>query len=756
MATAPQAAAAPPAEDSWRDANLRLLLGECERLRLLLRRRVLWLRQRWSKEGTAGYQGLAVSDGRADALLAAGGGDPRDFYRGDRQAAELTAGLARLEADLARERRALHGSGWWPALDALAARLNLSAFDRDLVLLCLAPEIDPAFGELYAYVEDDVTRKFPTFNLAAALFAPGPAERLAARERLTPEAPLERFQVVTVEPGANPSLPRGSWPLKLAPRIVSFLLGAGHAEERLTELGRPLPPAPLSPELERRAAELEAWLKRRTSAGPWPAVSLIGPPGSGKRALAQAMGERFGLTVQRVAWSRLKALGAELSPTLRLLEREALLTQLGLYLEVEPADLGASQSADGALLEQALERLELPLFVGSRERIPGGRSLLAVTLDKPGAAGERGLWIKALGAEGAALTGAVERLVEQFDLGPTGIAQAIRAAREQVSFSVAASEAAFGTGAGTGEGNLTAEGLWRACRDEAGRSLDELAMRIVARHGWEDIVLPPDVLAQLQEVSAQVGQRYRVYEEWGFGAKLERGRGLSALFNGPSGTGKTLAAEILARHLDLDLFRIDLSGVVSKYIGETEKNLRRVFDAAEASGAILFFDEADALFGKRSEVKDSHDRYANIEVNYLLQRMEDYRGLAILATNMKSRLDQAFLRRLRFVVDFPLPDAGDRARIWRAVFPPGVPLDGLDYTALSRLEIPGGNIKNIAVNAAFLASREGGAVASRHIAHAARREYAKIERLPFAAEFAALEAGAIQRLEQPVTTGSAP
>jgi SpoVK/Ycf46/Vps4 family AAA+-type ATPase len=237
------------------------------------------------------------------------------------------------------------------------------------------------------------------------------------------------------------------------------------------------------------------------------------------------------------------------------------------------------------------------------------------------------------------------------------------------------------------------------------------------------------VTAQLREVAAQVAHRQCVYEEWGFGARLSRGRGISALFAGPSGTGKTMAAEVLARDLDLDLFRIDLSGVVSKYIGETEKNLRRVFEVAEAGGAILFFDEADALFGKRSEVKDSHDRYANIEINYLLQRMEDYRGLAILATNMKSHLDAAFLRRLRFIVDIPFPDAEMRRRIWQRAFPAATPTRDLDFVMLARLELAGGNIKNIALNAAFAAAAEGVPVRMSHVRHAARREYQKLERM---------------------------
>ena len=225
--------------------------------------------------------------------------------------------------------------------------------------------------------------------------------------------------------------------------------------------------------------------------------------------------------------------------------------------------------------------------------------------------------------------------------------------------------------------------------------------------GWNDIVVGDDVRRQLRELASQVEHRGRVYEPWGFGTKLGRGRGITALFAGPSGTGKTMAAEILARHLRLDLQRIDLAGVVSKYIGETEKNLRRVFDAAEASGAILFFDEADALFGTRTEVRDSHDRYANLEINYLLQRMEDYAGLAILATNRRSALDGAFVRRLRFIVEFPFPGGGDRRRIWERVFPAVAELDALDFGFLSRLEISGGNIRSIAINAAFLAAADG-------------------------------------------------
>jgi ATPases of the AAA+ class len=270
--------------------------------------------------------------------------------------------------------------------------------------------------------------------------------------------------------------------------------------------------------------------------------------------------------------------------------------------------------------------------------------------------------------------------------------------------------------------------LWEACRAQARPRMEDLAQRIEPSASWEDLVLPEMQSQTLKAVIAHVRQRVKVYEGWGFAKKGGRGLGISALFAGPSGTGKTTAAEVMAQELNLDLYRIDLSSVVSKYIGETEKNLRRVFDAAETGGAILLFDEADALFGKRSDVKDSHDRHANIEVSYLLQRMEAYRGLAILTTNLKGALDSAFLRRIRFVVQFPFPDATQRAEIWRRIFPKEMPLEGVDVNKLAKLSVSGGNIRNIAMNAAFLAADSNEAVTMKHLLNAARSESMKMEK----------------------------
>jgi SpoVK/Ycf46/Vps4 family AAA+-type ATPase len=275
--------------------------------------------------------------------------------------------------------------------------------------------------------------------------------------------------------------------------------------------------------------------------------------------------------------------------------------------------------------------------------------------------------------------------------------------------------------------------LHQFCR-ASGQTISDLAQPIVLRASWNDLVLPESQRRSLQQLAVHARHRITVYHDWGFADKSARGLGIATLFSGESGTGKTMAAEVLANVLGLALYRIDLSAVVSKYIGETEKNLRKLFDAAEDIGAILLFDEADALFGKRSDVKDSHDRYANIEVSYLLQRMEAYRGLAILTTNNKAALDTAFQRRLRFAVHFPFPDAVQREAIWRGVFPANTPLDCLDYKKLARLNVTGGNIRNIALSAAFLAAESGSPVNMSHLLRAAQLEAAKTEKSPSDAE----------------------
>jgi hypothetical protein len=409
---------------------------------------------------------------------------------------------------------------------------------------------------------------------------------------------------------------------------------------------------------------------------------------------------------------------AELDQLMRLWQREAALGDAVLLID------GDDSERSDAMRESAITRLVEtgatgPLFISSRERRgPWQRPVISFDVDKPTSDEQRAIWHALVDETELPMNGQVDRLVNQFDL-PTPII-------------LAAYDGALGRLASQADGqepdaDALAGALWDLCRSQARPQLDDLAQRIEAAASWDDLILPERQIEALREIAVHLRQRSRVYETWGFAAKGKRGQGVTVLFAGPSGTGKTMAAEVLARELQLDLYRIDLSAVVSKYIGETEKNLRRVFDAAEMGGAILLFDEADALFGKRSEVKDSHDRHANIEVSYLLQRMEAYRGLAILTTNLKDALDDAFLRRLRFVIEFPFPSAAERARIWRTVFPAATPTRGLDADKLARLNLAGGNIRNIALNAAFLAAEAGEPVQMQQLLAAARREVAKLE-----------------------------
>ena len=448
-----------------------------------------------------------------------------------------------------------------------------------------------------------------------------------------------------------------------------------------------------------------------------PVVQLLGADAPSKQLVAAHSAGALGLRVYRLSAALLPTQAAELETLARLWQRESLLLPLALYLDAMGSEIDAPQAGLASPVNRLLARLGGVVFLDTRDIWQGlAQSSLPVDVSKPTAAEQRAAWSAALG-EAAGETPAL--LTGQFNLGLSGIQQIAR----QVLSEPATEERPLH------------DRLWDACLASTRPRLDTLAQRLEPKATWDDIVLPAAETGLLRQIAAQVGQRSTVYQSWGFGEKMSRGLGISALFTGDSGTGKTMAAEVIANELRLNLYRIDLSAVVSKYIGETEKNLRRLFDAAEDGGAILFFDEADALFGKRSEVKDSHDRYANIEINYLLQRMEAYRGLAILATNMKSALDPAFMRRLRFVVNFRFPSVAERQEIWRKVFPSQTPTAGLDFDRLARLNLTGGNIQSIALNAAFAAAQAAAKVTAPLVLDAARTELRKLGRVINELEF---------------------
>ncbi len=605
-------------------------------------------------------------------------------------------GAARRGYDTARI--AMRESGEPAAIDQLSNTLGLAPFDEDVLLLALAPGVDAAFQALYGYAHDRVSLGFATPHLVQQLILPAPSDRADARSRLGPDAPLRRFALLAVEEGASDALAA----LHVDERIAGYLLGEGDIDPRVRACLRHVTPGKCPTRhrkaLEKLAVELEAQAR--------PAVLIVGPPRCGRRAAAAMLAAHFGLVLLELETSTLPQDTRGRRARFPLIAREAALARFAIVLDVQSA-LGDEQNAGRLaiqLAEDALEGLDAFLILIAQEQIALRNRPPAMQLVALDAADRAAIWRESPGAENIPDV-AIDAVAEQFTLGPSQIAE------------IAAQQSKPG-----------GRGLWSACREAASCGVATLAERIVPRFGWDDIVLPESVRNDLEALVGQIRHRTRVYRQWGFARRLPRGRGVSALFAGPSGVGKTMAAEVIAHELDLDLYRIDLSGVVSKYIGETEKNLRRVFDAAEAAGAVLFFDEADALFGKRSEVKDSHDRYANIEVSYLLQRMEAYSGLAVLATNLKTHLDDAFLRRLRYVIDIPFPDAALRRGIWGKAIPPQAPTEGIDLDALARLDIAGGNITVIAVNAAFLAAAEDAPIRMEHIARAARSEYHKLDK----------------------------
>lgn len=581
------------------------------------------------------------------------------------------------------------------ALQGLCKTFALTPFERDVLLLCAGVELDSRFASTVAAAQHDSGQTAPTFSLALAAL---PDAHWSA---LTPSRPLRYWRLIEI--GANGGLTRA--PLRIDERILNELVGAPHLDERLAGWVAPAPPAS---ELVASQLALVERITRAWTQEVLPLIQLGGDDAAGKRAVAASACTELGLRLMTLEASALPTDARDLDGLIRLWEREAVLSCSALLLDCE--DFEPSEAARSFAVTHLIQALHSPLFVSSQERPRRpARPALLLDVHKPTASEQRSLWAAALGAHAETLNGALDGLTVQFDLSAPAI------------------QSASADAAANAPGDL-ANGLWNAARAQARPRLEGLAQRIEPVATFDDIVLPPAQLETLHDIARHVRQRHIVYETWGFRAKGARGLGISALFAGASGTGKTMAAEVLANELRLDLQRIDLSQVVSKYIGETEKNLRRVFDAAEEGGAILLFDEADALFGKRSEVKDSHDRYANIEVSYLLQRMEAYRGLAILTTNMKEALDTAFLRRIRFVVHFPFPDAAARAEIWRRIFPDRTPTEPLDYARLARLNIAGGNIRNIALNAAFLAADAGAPVRMSFLLSATKSEYLKLDK----------------------------
>jgi hypothetical protein len=591
----------------------------------------------------------------------------------------------------------LTGPGRWTSLARLCGALRLSAFERDVLLLAAAVQLDATLLAAPGKAEGS-----PSFGLAFGLFC----ERAWAV--VSPASPLHRYRLVTVD--AGDLLVRAA--LRIDDSVLTFLLGASASDGRAVDMVEWVRPPSFLPPTHARLAERMAAI---WSGGDGAARSSLiqvagGDDVTAPRAIAAAACGKLGVRLASLRSPDVPTAANDRAGLARLWEREHAMSDAVLLI-----DLTDETPESGRAATELAEIVDAPVVVATREPVSLRRwNSVRLEATRPPIQEQVELWRHALPLGAACPPGALEGVAAQFRATCTIVEEVASALRGCLEPAAAPGE--------------VGRALHQTCRLASRRRLDNLAARVSSAVSWSDLVVPAHTARILREITAQLRHRALVYERWGFSDAGDRGLGISALFHGDSGTGKTMAAEVIANELSLDLYRVDLSRVVSKFIGETEKNLRRVFDAAEESGAVLLFDEADALFGKRSEVKDSHDRYANVEVSYLLARMETYRGLAILTTNFRQAVDSAFMRRIRFVVQFTFPDALQRAAIWARAFPPRTPLRDLNPSALARLAVTGGSIRNIAIAAAFLAADAGQPVTGAHILQAAATEYAKLNK----------------------------
>lgn len=724
------------------NTSLQHILAELERIDLLVQVQV-W-RARQLNESDAQFQGLVITEQQVDTLLAAPAGLPRwAMETAAISLPDVRAALDQLAADIRMRKAASARFGVSLRLDTLAQQFELSPFDVDALLICLAPELDLRYERLYAYLQDDVTKKRPSVDLVLNLLSPSFAAKLAFRQRFTEAAPLIKHRLLNLfDDPSHPQPPLLSKVLKADERVVRYLLDQDDIDPRLQPYTRRATSQASLEELllpEAMKHRLTGLVHARNETDRELIIYLQGPYGVGKESTAAALCRELGHGLLVVDGEKLlHAGGLAFETAVQLAVREARLHNAALYWAGFDALLDDEHRTWREMLWQALgEGHGLSFLAGNTPWEPSGGqravTFVRVELARPAYAQRVQLWTQFL-------NGSTPRDAE-MDLG--ALATKFRFTAGQIN-DAAATARSLARWRDPDAGQVTLDDLYVACRLQSNRKLGELARKITPNYTWNDIVLPADRMTQLGEMMNQIKYRARVYDDWGFGRKLSLGKGLNVLFAGPSGTGKTMAAEIMANALKLDLYKIDLSMVVSKYIGETEKNLARIFEEAETSNAILFFDEADALFGKRSEVRDSHDRYANIEISYLLQRMEEYDGIAILATNLHKNMDDAFVRRMHFTIEFPFPDAASRRRIWEQIWPAETlrsPDLDLDLVA-RRFELAGGSIRNIALAAAFLAADDSQVVDISHVIRATQREYRKMGRVVAEREFEVKHEGA--------------
>lgn len=710
--------------------NLEHLRDEFRRLDWLLERAIQQFRSRRNSNITTEFQGLHISDEEIDGSIA--DEQPEQSWT------ETQTRVMQLRAEIQQRVAKTQAAGVTLRLPYLQKIFNLSLFETDLLLLILAPELDLRYQKLYAYLQDDVTRKRPSVDLALRLFCYSLEERVNAREAFIRGSSLLDYNLLLLhdDPADRPS-PLLSHSLKLDDRITEFLLGSDRPDPSL------LHPIPLvqiiEPQQQLQDLELPETIERSlqqistldTHSTSWFCL-LLGTEGTGKKACAEAVAKIKKRSLLVLYLTAILQAELPLQTLIKLAFREARLYRSVVYLQNWHQLLADEQKYRPAIrfIEQAITQFHGLVFAGSESswqpNTDAAYRFVQLELPLPDDRMRQTLWQTYLQQS--------RQVSSEIQLGY--LASAFRFSAGQIQQAIAHAETHAQLSQGV-DYTLTLSDLLIGCHMTSNQHLVSFARKITPKRVWQDLVLPKDTLAQLQELCQQVRHRTKVYTDWGFDQRFSLGKGAIALFTGDSGTGKTLSAEIIAKELGLDLYQVDLSQVVSKYIGETEKNLSRVFSEAQTSNAILFFDEADALFGKRSEVKDAHDRYANIEINYLLQRVETYEGVIILTSNLSKNIDTAFLRRLHFSIEFPFPDEHHRLQIWRRMFPSQAPLsDDVDFEFLARkFKIAGGNIKNVAIAAAFRAAEDGGDIRMEHLILSLKREYRKLGKVCERTEF---------------------
>jgi len=715
-------------------SNLEHLLAELSRVDLKLRLQVLNAHSRDGFWNGDELRGLYISENEVSSLTTNGftceqKGIPSASDNPSYQS--LREDLAQLEKQIDEKKAESLRQGSELRLERLGDRFALTSVDKDILLFCLLPEFDLKYERLFGYIQDDVTKRRPTMALALDLLCTSFEDSLAARQSLSQHAPLIKYHLISLHddtPGKHAPLLTKS--LKLDDRIRDYLLGFDEIDANLLPFVHRIAPQRRLEDIV-LADNIRARLVQLTDAhkdGSHLIWYFYGPEGTGKRSTAEALCHRLGTGLLVADVKLMPQVSLPFETITRLLCREAMLQDATTYWKDFDTLLDDDSSSQlRTAMAEIGQNPGLVFLSGGRvwdaRHSWGSKLFIPVEFPIPDYSQRHQLWLTFLDGQAKAAEPAVGSLASKFRLSGGQILEAGSLARNLALW--------------RDNGSVTGDDLHQVCRQVSNQKLIQLARKVKPRYIWADIVLPKDQLEQLREICNYVKYHHLVYGEWGFEHKLSLGKGLNVLFAGPSGTGKTMAAEIMANELGLDLYKIDLATVVSKYIGETEKNLDRIFKEAQDSNSILFFDEADAIFGKRSEVRDSHDRYANIEIAYLLQKMEEYQGIVILATNLRKNLDEAFARRMHFSVEFPFPEEEDRFCIWQKAFPETAPLSqDIDLIFMARqFKITGGNIKNIALSAAFLAVEDSGMVTMEHLIRATKREYQKMGKLCTEADF---------------------